>query len=345
MRSVGQPSPAHPPFARLVPTGTGRWRLWLVSLLLRVLVKWKLGWRIDVGHMRRQQGQLDALIRRKLPAGLLQAASCDGVPAHWLGEAPRTGRVILYLHGGAFVARSPYLHAAMLRGWCEALGARALMVDYRLAPEHPYPAAMEDCHQAYRWLLAQGYQAGQIALAGDSAGGNLALALLHRIKAAGVPLPACAVLLSPFTDFTLSGVSMARNARRDPIFTPAFALMLRSQYVAPERFLDPTVSPLFGDFRGLPPLLIQAGSTEMLLDDAVRVAVRARDAGSHAELEIWERMPHVFQALPLPQAAMASQRIAQFIVGHATASFPSKELESTISNGQSSTSGLSALRP
>lgn len=310
MRSQEQ---ALPVFAKFIATSWAFWPRLLINLLLRVLVKWTLGLRIDVAGARRKQEGLDARVRAKARELTLEAVDCGGVAAQWLDGGAPNGRVILYLHGGAFIARSPHLHAAMVQRWCARLSARALMVDYRLAPEHPYPAAADDCHAAYRWLLAQGYRAEQVVIGGDSAGGNLTLATLHRIKAAGEPLPACAVLLSPFVDFTLSGESMATNARRDPIFTPAFALGIRAQYAPPERFLDPAVSPLFGDFRGLPPLLFQVGSTEMLLDDSTRAAAKAQAAGVRVELEIWDRMPHVFQALPLPQSARADDSIVRFV--------------------------------
>src|SRR5262249_48112380 len=154
--------------------------------------------------------------------------------------------------------------------WCRALKARALMVDYRLAPEHPYPAAIDDCHAAYYGLLEQGIEAKNIVVAGDSAGGNLALATLQRIRAEGKPLPSCAVLLSPFLDFTLSGKSALGNARHDPIFTLAFAIGIRGFYAQPGQHVNPEVSPLFGGFAGLPPMLFQVGSSEMLLDDSTR---------------------------------------------------------------------------
>lgn len=308
MSSVSLPS-----YARWVRSSTGLWPHLCINLLLRVFVKWRMGLRVDVASLRRRQSSLDRRLARLDVT--TSVVDCDGVDARWLGSGD--GRVILYLHGGAFITRSPALHTAMVAAWCVRLNAQALMVNYRLAPEHPYPAAADDCHHAYRWLLAQGYQANQIVLAGDSAGGNLALATLHRIKAAGEPMPACAVLLSPFVDFTLSGTSMVSNARRDPIFTPAFACAIRACYAPPERFLDPAVSPLFADFGSLPPLLFQTGSTEMLLDDSVRTAARAHSAGVPVTLEIWDRMPHVFQTLPLlPQAHEALNHIAQFIATH-----------------------------
>ncbi|MDP9142488.1 MAG: alpha/beta hydrolase [Pseudomonadota bacterium] len=306
-----------PPYAKFVATGFGYWWRLVINLLLRLLVKWTWGLRVPVAQMRHGQAGLDRRMAQRVPEDCLADVDCDGVPAQWLSLSGGAERIILYVHGGAFVARSPALHAAMVAQCCAPLAARALMVDYRLAPEHPYPAAADDCHRAYRWLLAQGYRSNQIVVAGDSAGSNLALATLHRIKAAGEPMPACAVLISPFLDFTLSGASVVSNSRRDPVFTLAFAAAIRACYAPPERFLDPAVSPLFGDFHGFPPLLLQVGSTEMLLDDATRVAEKAKAAGVDVELEIWDRMPHVFQALPvLPQAGKALESVVRFIGAH-----------------------------
>lgn len=248
----------------------------------------------------------------------LRTIAAPEAGGHWLEDAaPDSRRVILFLPGGAFMFSFPHMHAAMVAPWCAALGARALAVDYRLAPEHPFPAAIDDCHAAYRWLLDHGYSARDIVLAGDSAGANLALALLHAVKAAGEPMPACAVLLSPVVDLTMSGASFVTHARRDPVFSLSTLLALRSLYIGPEQMLDVRASPLFGDFRGLPPLLLQAGSEEVLLDDSVRTAARAHSAGVDVTLEIWERMPHVFQAMPvLPQAAAAAKRIVRFAARH-----------------------------
>ncbi|MGQ0621938.1 MAG: alpha/beta hydrolase [Panacagrimonas sp.] len=304
-----------PVYEHLVqPRGGWLARLW-VNLLLRVLVKWTGGLRINIGELRQRQLDFGRRLARLPPGVRRESENCDGVPAEWLIPQDAVDeRVLLYVHGGAFVARSPDLHTTMVAPWCRELRTRALLVDYRLAPEHPYPAGLDDVYRAYRWLLARGHLATQIALAGDSAGGNLVLALLHRLKAAGEPLPSCAVLLSPFVDFTLSSPSIVSESRRDPLFTTVFALAIRGLYAPPERLLDSGVSPLYADFRGLPPLLVQVGSTEMLLDDSRRTATRAHEAGVDVCLEVWDRMPHVFQALPmLPQAHEAGRRIVDFI--------------------------------
>lgn len=306
---------AHTTYTRAIAHKGGGWRRFWLHLVLRLLRGRMMTLDPDVPRLRQQQLNFDARVNH-VPSDVHRTrVDCNGVPAEWL-ETPgnHAQRVVLYLHGGAFMFRFPQSHGAMVGTWCRKLGARALMVQYRLAPEHPFPAAPDDCHAAYRWLLAQGYKAQDIVIAGDSAGGNLALATLHRVKAAGEPMPRCAVLLSPFADATLSGASMRHNERLDPMFTIAGMMTIRSLYVRPERYFDPSVSPLYADFEGFPPMLIQAGGIEMLRDDSVRVAERAHAAGVPVELEIWEQMPHVFQAIPLlPQAAAASQRIMAFI--------------------------------
>lgn len=293
----------------------GRLRASLVNLLLRIVVKWRQPKLINIASQRRLLGRLNEQMRGHASQLLRERVSCDNVNAEWIISAEHHAeRVILYLHGGAFIAHSPDLYAAMLDHWCRSLQARALMVDYRLAPEAPYPAGVDDCVSAYRWLLRQGFDHRQIVIAGDSAGGNLALSTLLRARGEGIPLPACAVLLSPFLDLTLSGRSALANAGRDPLFGLGFGVGIRGFYARPEQLLNHDVSPLYADLGGLPPLLVQVGSTEMLLDDARQLAVKANQAGTAAKLEIWQSMPHIFQTLKfLPQAVEAHRRVVEHI--------------------------------
>ncbi|MCG8291359.1 alpha/beta hydrolase fold domain-containing protein [Pseudomonas entomophila] len=303
---------------RVIDPIEGRCKRRLLNLLLRVLVKSRHGLGIDIPHLRKQFAQLDRQ-GKALPTDVHRVrVSCSGTPAHWLSPAScRPERVVLYIHGGAFVAYTPQIYAAMVAGWCKPLKARALMLDYSLAPESPFPTALDQAQVAYRWLLEQGVKAEHIVLAGDSAGGNLALALLQRLRDDGAPLPSCGVLLSPFLDFTLSGASVLGNARHDPIFTLPFAIAIRGFYAPAEQHASPAVSPLFGSFDGLPPLLLQVGSSEMLLDDAVRAAAKAAAAGVAVRLEIWQQLPHVFQMIAaLPQAQEAQHHILDFINDH-----------------------------
>ena len=307
-----------PAYARRINSPGGALaRAWL-HWMLRLTVKGTSFIDADIAALRARNAAFDARYARVDPRMRRTSLAGESFGADWLTmPGSRPERVILYLHGGAFVFRFPDIHAGMVATWCTRLKARALAVDYRLAPEHPFPAAVDDCRAAYRWLLAQGIAAHNIVLAGDSAGGNLALGLLQGLEAAGEPLPACAVLLSPGVDFTLSSRSMVTNAQLDPSFALAELVALRGLYAPPERYLDPAVSPLFGDFARLPPLLFQAGGSEMLLDESTRAAARAHAAGVVVELEIWDHMGHEFQTMPLPQAAAALDCIVQFIERHA----------------------------
>lgn len=308
-----------PSYTRFMKPGGGVWTRELLNLLLRVSTKWRHGLQVDIPKLRGQMAKLDRQAPRAILAEVRREnVDCDGVRAQWLSHrGSRPERVLLYIHGGAFVAYTADMYASMAASWCKPLEARALLVDYGLAPEHPYPTALENCLTAYQWLLDQGVAPGNIVVAGDSAGGNLALAMLQHLKSANKPLPSCAALLSPFLDFTLSGASGLYNARRDPMFTLAFAVAIRGYYAPAEMHSHPSVSPLFGDFSGLPPLLLQVGSTEMLLDDATRAAARAFAAGVQVQLEVWERLPHVFQMIAaLPQAREAERSIISFVNRH-----------------------------
>lgn len=290
----------------------------MVNATLRVTVKRKLDPAAGVDALRAAVARLDRRFAWTEPGMRRTPATVGGVAGEWI-EVPgsRADRVVLYLHGGAFVFRFPHTHAGLAARIAARVCARAFLPDYRLAPENPYPAASDDCLAAYRGLLGQGLAARSVALVGDSAGGNLVLGTLQRARAAGEPLPACAAALSAVVDFTMSSESLAANERRDPAFTLAGVLAFRREYADPERFLDPAVSPLYGDWAGLPPLLFQAGSSEMLVDESVRAAARARAAGTEVELEVYDRLPHVFQAMhDLPHSDAALDSLARFVRRH-----------------------------
>lgn len=246
----------------------------------------------------------------------LERSPCD-VPAYWITPpGADTSRVIFYLHGGAYILGSSETHLETVFRFAKAAGTRALSVDYRLAPEHAWPACREDAVAAYRWLLAQDVAPSRIAIAGDSAGGGLTLSTLLALRDAGLPLPGCAAFLSPWVDFTGSGDSMKTNAEIDPLVDPRGLAMMVGAVLQGK---DPAQSsPLFADLHGLPPLFVQVGTAEVLLDDSRRLVDKVKAAGGEAVLDVWEHMIHGFQAFPryLPEAISATERAADFLRAH-----------------------------
>ncbi|MCH7737316.1 MAG: alpha/beta hydrolase [Chloroflexi bacterium] len=239
-----------------------------------------------------------------------------GVPCQWITapDVPQD-RLIIYFHGGAYAACSPTTHQDLISRLSRASGAAALGVDYRLAPEHPFPAAVDDAIAAYDWALGHGFAPSNIVLAGDSAGGGLVLSVMLAAKDAGVPLPAAGVCFSPWVDLECSGESMAANDHLDD-FIKYGGLSARAQsYLGGADPKHPWASALFADLRGLPPLLLHVGSVETLLDDSTRLAALAEDAGVHVTLKIWDDMVHVWQAFAaiLPEGRQSIEEAGEFI--------------------------------
>lgn len=228
----------------------------------------------------------------------LEPLEASGIPAAWL--LPRGAdrdRVILYFHGGGYVIGSVGSHRNLVARIATAAQCSALSVGYRLAPEHPYPAALEDALASYRWLLEQGIEPWKIVFAGDSAGGGLALAAMLSLRDSGEPLPAGIMLLSPWVDLGMTGASVKKIGWRDPML---FAYVLRrwaKLYLGGRDYREPLASPLYADLGGLPPLFIQVGSLELLLDDAMRLRAKAEEAGVEIELDSWGGMFHGWQEL------------------------------------------------
>lgn len=238
-----------------------------------------------------------------------------GVRCRWLipPDSP-ADRVLLYLHGGGFVFGLTPMHLKMAVRLALRMKTRILLPDYRTAPEHPFPAALEDCEKVYLWLLEQGIPAGNIALAGDSAGGNLVLSLMMKCRDSNKALPAAAALLSPAVKL---GGGISRPGFKDPLLPPGAMEFYTRSYVKNHDSRDPLISPLYGDLRALPPLLIHAGEDEILRDDALRLAEKARAAGTDASVEIFPRMWHVWQLFPaLTQARQSLDAIADFLISH-----------------------------
>jgi monoterpene epsilon-lactone hydrolase len=247
-----------------------------------------------------------------IPADVrVEAVSANGVAAEWtITPAADTSRVVMFLHGGGYVSGSLDSHRHMVAQLGREAHARTLALDYRLAPEYPFPAALEDTLSVYRFLLAQGIPPQRIALCGESAGGGLALAAMISLREAGEPLPACAWLSSPWTDLAQSGETMKTKDEIDPLVHKPYLDELAAVYLHGADVRNPLVSPICADLHGLPPLLIHVGSAETLLDDSVRIAALAGAAGVRVTLDIWPNMIHAFP-LFYPQVAMARLALAQ----------------------------------
>lgn len=242
--------------------------------------------------------------------------SAGGVAAEWnVPQGSADAACILYFHGGGFVFGSPKSHRHLTTLLADSASMKCLSVDYRLAPEHPFPAALDDAVAAYKWLLDQNVPPQRIAVAGDSAGGGLALSLMVRLRELGVPLPAAAVLISPWTDLICERPSYASRAQADPSVTQTSLKDLAATYLGPADAATPLASPLMADLAGLPPCLVQVGECEVLLDDARDLATRMRQVGTVAELEVWGGMVHVWHALHpmLAEGRQAIQRAADFL--------------------------------
>ena len=257
----------------------------------------------------------------KPPADIdFRSERIDGIPCLWvkaMGAEPE--KLILYLHGGGYIFCSAHTtHKDILWRLSVASKCRVIAPDYRLAPEHPYPAALEDSIKVYRWLLDQGYKPENIVIAGDSAGGGLTYGTVLKIRDIGLPLPAATVAMSPWTDLAVTGESVITNLKRDALI-PGDVLPEGAQYyLAGASTRDPYASPLYGDPTGLPPTLIQVSKDEVLLDDSRRLAAKYRAAGVPCELELWDGMPHVWQTLAMfiPEGKTAINRIGAFIAKH-----------------------------
>jgi acetyl esterase/lipase len=303
-------------YLRWVPRTTPAWLLGLVFFVLGRFFRLSAGPGFDMRALRVRLTRIDARFMR-IPGWLRQQwVQADGVPARWISHpSVQDGPVLLYLHGGAFAFRLPNAHAIWAGRLSRELQARVLMPDYRLAPEHPFPAAIDDACKVYQWLLGQGVEAQRIIVGGESAGGNLTLALLLRLAHAGLPQPAGAFAISPVTDAALTGNTYRTLAAADKILDAAAMPYFRDQYVSPENLRDPFVSPLYGAYEGLPPILIQVGTREILLDDGCRAAQRIHESGGQVTCEVWEGMPHAFPLFKqLRESALALSNIGRFVL-------------------------------
>jgi monoterpene epsilon-lactone hydrolase len=295
----------------------------ILRFALRSMIKSRNYRRLPIERHRRMASAAERLVpdppsttrRVKLDAG--------GVRAELIATpASDDNRYVLFLHGGGFIIGSPALYRHVTWRIATAARARVLAIDYRLAPENPFPAALEDAVAAYHWLLGSGVNPGRIAVMGDSAGGGLVFSLMLRLRDEATPLPSAAVAVSPWTDLALTGPSLQLNAVSDPMLSPEDPAYFVEEYLAGTDPRTPYASPLYGDPAGFSPAMIQVGSDELLRDDAVRMAERMRAAGCQVELEIWPRMPHAWHVfVPLiPEARQAIERVGAFVrnrTGHA----------------------------
>ena len=306
-------------YTSLAPT-RGGWRGRLLNQVLRYYFKRRLQ-RIEFNaagavDMRRRM-ELIASGAPRLTLGLqVEQKTIASVPVEVLSPRGPIDAlpVVLYLHGGAFVAGSPRTHRPITAKLAQALPARVFALDYRLAPEYPYPAAQDDVVAVYRDVLER-VNAARIAVVGDSAGGNLVLTSILRARDEGLPVPAAAVAMSPWTDLTGSGQSVVANAACEAML-PGERIEQAARVYAPQADLtQPYLSPVFADFAGFPPLLLHVGTTEVLRDDATRTLSAAREAGVDAQLRLWEDLPHVFQifARHLPAARVAIDEMVEFL--------------------------------
>lgn len=286
----------------------------LIYGLLRLLHKPMMPESLD-----KQRGYLE-LLQELVPPPLKltpNPVNANGIPCEWvLPEKAIPTQVVFYLHGGGYVTKMPVLHRNFLYLLAQESKAQFLMVDYRLAPEHPFPAALEDALVAYDWLLHQGWDPSQILFAGDSAGGGLTLATLLALRDLGKPLPVGTILISPWTDLTGSGESIERLKDLDVMLSWENLRESALDYAGEEPLTHPWISPLFADFKGLPDSLILVGGREILMDDSTRLANRMTEDGVEVDMIIEPYMGHVYPATgpAIPEAQRAIQAIADFIV-------------------------------
>ena len=271
--------------------------------------------KVDVQEERVALDKLGAMF--KLPKGIKPVKeSAGGVPAEWL--TPPTvsnSRVVLYLHGGSYISGSCNSHRSVAANIAISSKARALTIDYRLAPEHPHPAAVEDAVAAYKWLINGQVDPKHLAIAGDSAGGGLAIALLISLRDGNIPLPAACVCLSPWTDLAFTGETWKSKIAVDLIIYDYKERAFAKMYLGGLDPKTPLASPLYADLKGLPPLLVQVGTDEVLLSDSTRLVERAKQAGVNATIDEWKKMQHVWQfaASFIPEGRRAIDRIGEFI--------------------------------
>jgi epsilon-lactone hydrolase len=292
------------------------WQSHVIKFVLRVMQNRRYS-----SSIQQERAKIEARVAHlpKKRGVRYESVNVDGLAAEWvMAPGASAERVMLYLHGGAYIVGSVNTHRILAVDLSRVTGARILVVEYRLAPEHTFPAAVDDVLIAYRWLLSQGVSPKRLVVAGDSSGGGLTIALLVAIRDAGEPMPAAAVCLSPFVDLAATGASMKTKVKADVMLRADLFEPVIKAYLGEADPCTPLASPLYADLHGLPPLLIQVGTDELLLDDATRIAAQARAAGVEVKLEVWDRMFHTWQAWGnmFPEASRARAYIGEFVHAH-----------------------------
>lgn len=284
--------------------------------IIELLKSTKVDRTVTIEERRKNLEKMASLVR--LPRDIrFESLKVGKIPAEWIiTPVSVEDRIILYLHGGGYIIGSIKTHRELASRIARASKARGLLIEYRLAPEHKFPAAVEDSTLAYRWLLKKGYNPDRIVIAGDSAGGGLTVATIVALRDQGEPLPAAAICLSPWIDLEGLGESVRTKADIDPLFDMDGIIQNAKLYLGGEDPHNPLAAPLYADLTGLPPMLIQVGTWEILLDDSLRLAELAKKAGVEVILEKWEDMVHVFQSFGyyLPEAQEAVEHIGDFVI-------------------------------
>ncbi|MDX2321627.1 MAG: alpha/beta hydrolase [Moritella sp.] len=293
------------------------WQARALNLFLKQTVKRSIENTKDVNKLRFQMRALDKFVfgtssNIERSQSMREGTLCDEIKLKFSNSKKK----LLYVHGGAFVFKTPAIHNNFIARLAEPLDLHAIVPDYPLAPEYPFPAALDSCYVIYKSLLDAGTLPEDIIIAGDSAGGNIALSLLLRARRNGLPMPNCCVLISPVADMTQSGLSSVENRYSDALFSLDVMLYCRNLYLegANHDLHNEEISPLFADFTGLPPFMFHAGSTELMRDDSTRLAEFMQAHGVETHLQVWREMPHVFPLFEqLPESKAALQQIVDFI--------------------------------
>jgi monoterpene epsilon-lactone hydrolase len=274
---------------------------------------------MTIAQNRARSAQSARFMPRVSQGVQIEKLGIQGIPAVWISPlGAAQDRIILHLHGGGYVTGGIDSHQMMCTLMAQTLKIKVVLPEYRLAPEHPFPAALDDALTVFRWLLAQGHQPGNIIVSGDSAGGGLALALVLSLRDAGEPLPGAVVCMSPWTDLTLKGQSYITNAKAEVVLQEETLREWAACYFGQEKPENPLVSPAYADWHGFPPLLIQVGRDEILLDDSNLLAEKATRDGVDVTLQVWEGMWHVWQVLGdlIPESRKAFEEFGQFVKEH-----------------------------